>query len=162
VTFTYGDPSASRMEAIRFLVGDVDPSQPLLADEEHNYLIGLWGEFTDYRVAAYAAEAIAAKLAREVDVSADGQSLGTNSLQDKYVALSLRLREQDTATFPGDIFMGGVDPGEGVFPGTLPPAFGTGMHDNPAAGNQDYGDWQAQDSLNGEDWKVKWGMSDVP
>ena len=145
---------------MRFLVGDVDPSQPLLQDEEYDYLLSVWGDYSDYKVASYCAAAIAAKLAREVDVTSDGQSLGTSQLQEKYEKLSITLRDQDTATFPGDIFMGGVDPGEGVFPGTNPLIFGTGMHDNPAAGNQDYGDYQDQYST--DDWRVKWGMSDVP
>ena len=162
MSFTYDFPLDIRRDVIRFLTGDVDENQPLLQDEEHDYLISVWGEFSDYRVAAYAAEAIAAKLAREVDVSSDGQSLGTNALQEKYIALSQRLRDQDQATFPGTVFMGGVDPGEGVYPGVLPLAFGTGMHDNPAAGNQDYGDYQDQNPYSGDDWKVKWGMSDVP
>lgn len=164
MSFTYDDPANTRNEALRFLVGDVDPSQPLLQDEEYSYLITIWGVYSDYKVASYCAAAIAAKLAREVDVSSDGQSLGTSQLQEKYEKLSVTLRDQDTATFPGDIFMGGVDPGEGVYPGTNPLAFGTGMHDNPAAGTQDYGDYQDQYGYGpyDADWRVKWGMSDVP
>jgi hypothetical protein len=162
VTFSYADPSSSRQDALRFLVGDTDPGQPLLQDEEFAYLVSLWGDKSDYRVASYCAEAIAAKLAREVDVSADSQSLGTNSLQEKYLTLAARMRSLDESTFPGEIFMGGVDPGEGVFPGTLPLNFGTGMHDNPAAGNQEYGDYADQYASTGDDWRVQWGMSDVP
>jgi len=157
VTFNYVDPTDSRKDAMRFLTGDVDPAQPLLHDEEIEYMISLWTDKSDYYVASYCAEAIAGKFARHIDVSVDSQSLGASALQDKFLSLAARLRELDRVAFPGEIFMGGVDPGEGVFAGTLPLAFGTGMHDNPSAGGQDFGDTAFP-----ADWREKWGMSDVP
>lgn len=157
MTFTYINPVASRRDAMRFLTGDTDPAQPLLHDEEVDYMVFLWTDKSDYMVASYCAEAIAAKFARQIDISVDSQSLGASALQDKFLSLATRLRELDRTAFPGTIFVGGVDPGEGVFAGTLPLAFGTGMHDNPEAGGQDYGDVGYP-----ADWREKWGMGDVP
>ena len=44
MAFSYsGDPSSSTLDAVRFQLGDTSPVQPLLQDEEINYLIDTSG-----------------------------------------------------------------------------------------------------------------------
>jgi hypothetical protein len=141
MTFTYTDPAGIRRDAIRLLTGDTYPGQILLQDEEYDFVLGVWGEHGDYTVAAYAAETIAAKFAREVDISADSQSVAANVLQEKYLRLAERLRSQSAGSYPGEIYIGGLSEYDTVKAWESSPAFGTGMHDNPSAGQQDYGDY---------------------
>ena len=150
MTFTYADPVGSRRDALRLLVGDTSPGQVLLQDEEYDYLLTVWGDYPNYTVAAQCAETIAAKLAREIDISADSQSLGANVLQEKYLRLAERLRSQASGEYPGEIYIGGIDPITTELTGTAP-AFGTQMHDHPEAGQQDYGD--VHDT---PDWRERW------
>lgn len=157
MTFSYLDPSSSRRDAIRLLTGDTNAGQVLLADEEIDFFIGIWGEHDDYEVAAYCAEGIASKLAREVDISADSQSVGTNVLQEKYLRLAERLRSQSASGFPGVVYIGGLSTHTTeLVPGAAQPAFGTGMHDNPEAGQQDYGDIADINYGPYWDWRERW------
>lgn len=152
MSFSYTDPSNSRRDALRLLLGDTNPGQVLLQDEEIDYLTNVWGEHGDYTVAAYCAETIAAKLAREIDINADSQSVGANVLQEKYLRLAERLRSQASGSFPGAIYIGGLDYTTVVSIGPSP-AFGTQMHDHPEAGQQDYGDIA---EYYPDDWRERW------
>jgi hypothetical protein len=156
MTFTYVDPASIRRDALRLLTGDTNSGQVLLQDEEIDFFIGRWTDYDDYTVAAYCAEGIASKLAREVDISADSQSVGTNVLQEKYLRLAERLRSQSASGFPGVIYVGGLDYTTELTPGAEPPAFGTRMHDNPEAGQQDYGDIADQNYAAYWDWRERW------
>lgn len=143
MTFTYGaDPTASTIDAVRFLVGDTDSDEVFLSDEEIRWLQSQWdGKGSVYYTASMAAEAIAAKFAREVTTSSDSQSVSTSELQQKFTDLAVRLRAQHQSLLSGgSVDVGGINAGEQPDPTILPLAFGTGMHDNYEAGNQDYGD----------------------
>ena len=153
MTFTYDNPVESRRDAMRFLVNDCDASLALLMDEEYDYLLNMWGEVdNDYLLAAYCAEAIAARFAREITISSDSQTLNASELQDKYLQLAVRLRALAVSAHPGVIFAGGMEAGVGRFYGVIPPAFGTQMHDDPAVGQQDYGDQYDIDPYYGTLW----------
>lgn len=44
MSFTYsGDPSASDLDAARFLIGDTDKAMPIMQDEEIQYIIDTYG-----------------------------------------------------------------------------------------------------------------------
>lgn len=48
MAFTYsGDPSNSKLDECRFLLGDTDESNPILRDEEINYIITQSGDNVD-------------------------------------------------------------------------------------------------------------------
>ena len=45
MTWNYsGDPSLSSRDAVRFLIGDTDPNDPLVTDEEIAYALGRFTE----------------------------------------------------------------------------------------------------------------------
>lgn len=141
MTYTYDSPGDSRKDAMRFLTGDTDSSQPLLQDEEIEYLITAWYQIeNDYMLASYCAEAIAGKFAREITLTSDSQTLQASELQEKYLSLALRLRAIANSAHPGSVYAGGMEAGVGWDPTTAPLSFGTQMHDDPAAGQQDFGD----------------------
>lgn len=139
VVFTYTSPGTSRKDAVRFLVGDTDTTEQFLQDEEIQWLLETWPNKSDYGVAAKVAEAIAAKLSREVTVSADGETVAIGELQQRYITLAEQLREQDNESNVGadSLYVGGMLIGERPDPTVKGLAFGTGMHDFDRP--QDYG-----------------------
>jgi hypothetical protein len=141
VTFSYLDPSTNFRDGLRLLCGDTTPSQVLLQDEEYDFVRVQWpDERSPYILASYACEMIAAKFAREINISADSQTVGADVLQQKYLTLAERLRTIAKTAHPGEVYVGGMDSWVSYDPSVAPLAFGTQMHDNPAAGQQDYGD----------------------
>ena len=141
--FSYGgDPSDNEKDAVRFLVGDTTEDEAFLQDEEILFLMHIWEKAGSiYYIASTAADAIAAKLAREVSVNADGQNLSTSELQQKFQLLSEMLRAQHKELLAGgEIHAGGMLASEQPDLTVAGLAFGTGMHDHREGGQQDYGD----------------------
>jgi len=142
MTFTYtASPDDEDIDAVRLLVGDVDPTEPQLQDEEIQFLIDTWSyKGSNYYVASMAAETIASRYTREINLSADSQSLQTGELQQKYLTLAERLRMLHDQLFAGGIVdAGGITAGEQPDPTVKPLSFGLGMHDDPEAGQQNFG-----------------------
>ena len=146
MTFEYTDPSTSEKDEIRFLLGDTDASEALLQDEEITYLWNKWSQTYDSAeyVASIAAETIAAKYAREAQFAADGVSMYLANVAQQFRDLAVNLRERyESSLVGGQPDVGGISPYEGPDPDILDKNFGTGMHDNPEVGRQNYGsrDW---------------------
>lgn len=142
MTFTYGgDPSRSPLEAVRYLLGDTEPAEPLTTDEEITWVMEEFSDKTPYYQAAQIARNIAARLAREVSFSSDGQSVSLSEIQQKYTLLAKDLMDQhdELAGEGASVIVGGMLVNEYIDPTVKPFAFGTGMHDNPDAGQQDFG-----------------------
>jgi len=133
VAFTYGgSPGTTPVDTVRFLVGDTDETEYFLQDEEISWLHETWiSKGNEYFVASKAAEAIAAKLA--LQGVAEEQLVGGSSL-----------------------YAGGMDAYKRYDPSVAPLSFGTGMHDNPEAGEQDYGD---QSDLRWDWWRSGTGYN---
>jgi hypothetical protein len=166
MAWTYsGDPSTSDRDAVRFYVQDTDPDFQLIADEEIDFLIDKWDPQvpdTALFVAALAAEALAARFAREVSVSADGVSVQIGDLQTRYNDLAMRLRDQYKASlkagapdYSGYLFDMSWDPS------IKPLVFGVGFMDNYLVGKQDYGDYDPGESplWNNEAPETTWRSS---
>jgi len=84
-----GDPSASDLDRVRFLVGDTDTSDELLLDAEIAHLL------LEHGVAyapAEGATAIAAKLSRKVDYATGSARYSLSQRVTHYRALALELR----------------------------------------------------------------------
>lgn len=143
--FSYsGDPSTSPKDEVRFHLQDTDAGFPLLTDEEIDFQIDEWLPKYDslIYVAATCADVVSRKFVGIVAVSADGVSVNTADLADRYRLLATELRAQHKASQIGaDINIDNVLIGHGRDSGIRPLRFGVGLHDNPEAGNQDYGGW---------------------
>lgn len=137
-----GDPSTSELDEVRFLIQDVNSKFQILQDEDIEYLLATWMPLygSVYAIAAVACEIIAARYAGQVSVSADGVSVGTSELQDKYLKLAAQLREMYKNAMEASAPVIPPGPWSGVYDTSIAPlVFGMGLHDNPEAGKQDYG-----------------------
>lgn len=65
MSWSYSDPSGSREDAVRFMIGDTTEADPLLQDEEITFVLA--NEGTNYAAAAVCCESISAKFARMPD-----------------------------------------------------------------------------------------------
>lgn len=151
MAWTYsGDPSASDKDAVRFYIQDTDVTFQLINDEEITFLLDKWDPQvpdTPLFVAALAAEALAARFAREVSVSADGVSVQIGDLQSRYNELAVKLRDQYKASLQA----GAPDYSAYLLdmswdPSIKPLVFGVGFMDNYEVGKQDYGDYDPGES----------------
>ncbi len=143
MTYSYTDPTDSRQDEVRFLLGDTTEGEWQLTDEEINWAIDKYAEtyggHLEY-VASILADGIAARYAREASYSADGVSIGLGQVAQQYRELAANLRAQYRDLLVGGLpDVGGISPYEELLPGLKNYAFGTGMHDNLTAGQQDYG-----------------------
>lgn len=134
MTFSYsGDPESSDLDTVRFLIQDTLSDEPLLSDEEINFMLKTWKDRGSlYYVAARCCETIAAQFAREVSISSDSQSISLSELMQKYTTLAEQLRSTDNSLGVGELFVGGD-----ALSGSQGPIFGIGMHDDPGNGLQD-------------------------
>jgi hypothetical protein len=144
MTFSYsGDPQTSQKDGIRYLVGDTDSTEPLVSDEEIEFMLNTWYPLygTLEYVGAEVLDALAAKYAREANYSADGVSVSLASLQQQLTNQAMKLREMHNRQFVGaEPDVGGMDEWPDLEAlGIKPYAFGTGFMDNQYAGQQDYG-----------------------
>ncbi len=141
MTFTYTDPSASTVEAVRFLVNDTDSTNPWLSDEEIEYTLALWDERTEnvYMLAAAVAEQIAAQCTRKVDISADGVSVRYGDMAEKFNKLAASLRQSGRDIDPGGPLVSGALFDDTYDSTIKPTVFGVGTMDNAEAGRQDFG-----------------------
>lgn len=142
MTWSYSlNPSTTDKDHVRFLIGDTVEAEPLLSDEEINFLVLTWKDkHSIYWAAAAACEQIAARYAREASFAADGVSVSLGELQAKFQAQAETLREQHMSLLVGGTpDVGGISAYEQPDPSIAPLVFGTGMHDSREAGRQDYG-----------------------
>ena len=87
--FTYsGDPSASNLDEVRFLIGDTNESDSELQDEEIYYLLTTWG--SPYNAAIAACEIISGRYADRTNYS---RSIGDLSISESYGASAAEFRQ---------------------------------------------------------------------
>jgi hypothetical protein len=141
-TYTYDDTLTDPKDQVRFLLQDTRTGEWLVSDEEINWSIDTWYDIhgTYQYVAAFLADTIAARYAREAPISADGISVDLSGICQQMRDLATALRAQhDDLVVAGMVEAGGMLAGETMDQRLKPFSFGTGMHDDPAVGPQDYG-----------------------
>ena len=101
----YGSsPSTSTSDALRLSIGDVSTTAPILADAEVSYFIATSG--ANLKAASYAASAIAAKYAPQINRGLGEGSVSFDQLFTHFTALADRLMDQynrgmSSFTIPG-------------------------------------------------------------
>ena len=90
MAWTYsGNPAASALDSVRFLIGDTDTTNQLLADAEITWLLTTWN--ANPFVAAYnAAYSLSAKFTGKSDQS---KTVGDLSLSTQYLAQASKFGE---------------------------------------------------------------------
>lgn len=144
MSWTYsGDPQASDLDAVRFLLQDVEEDGALFPDEEIRYAISIvapiYGD--NLMVAAYLSDVLAASWTGEGNISADGVSVSVGEMQAKYRDQAARFRamHNELQGMGGGPILTSEQPLAWPEFGEHPKSFGRGSMDNPTAGRQDYG-----------------------
>jgi hypothetical protein len=93
MTWTYsGNPAASAVDAVRYLVGDTDAADPLATDEEIGFALAQ--NTALFFQAGMVARAIAARFTRRADTSSDGLSISLSQKASQYLTLAEKLESQ--------------------------------------------------------------------
>ena len=99
-----GKPDTSEKDQVRFLIGDTDKCDPLIGDEEIDYLLTLEGSV--FKAAVMACETIAAKFSRLADEKVGDTSVSLSQKADAYLKLAGKLRKRsERIVFP---YAGGI------------------------------------------------------
>lgn len=118
MVWTYtGVPATSVTDEVHFLVGDTNPAEPLVQDEEINYYLALHPKAAGkpaWLAAAAVADAIAAQFARRAQRSIGSLSIAAQQQWEHYVALAASLRDAYATNGRGS---GSVRPGAPVLGG---------------------------------------------
>lgn len=93
MTFSYDDPSASNLEAVRFRIADTDSDRPLLTDEEIEYELAEAGDDV-LQAALSCAEALAARGSHKVTKKIGAMTINYSDLTAQYACLVEVLREK--------------------------------------------------------------------
>lgn len=92
MAWTYSqDPTSSKKDEVRFLIGDTDSRDPLLQDEEILYLLTMGGVFM---AAILASESISAKFSRLADVKVGELAKQASQMAIAYRRLATDLRHR--------------------------------------------------------------------
>lgn len=95
MAWTYsGNPSASDLDAVRFMIGDTDTNDQLLQDAEITYMVNLHGMGNS--AASECCRAIAAKFARLMSRAIGGLSADFSAKYRQYLELADSLIANDT------------------------------------------------------------------
>ena len=133
IDFTYQLPIVADRDRVRFLIGDTNPARPLLDDAEVVHALSL-ATNNILRAAAYACDAIAAKLTRENAISVQGINLTRSTSAEGYKKLATEYRARSKAFGSNAGFWILKDPAEKAAYladiKLIPPAIRIGMHDN--------------------------------
>ena len=133
IDFNYQLPISTDRDRVRFLIGDTNPARPLLDDAEVAHALVL-STNNILRAAAYACDAIAAKLTRESGISVQGISLTRSLSAEGYKKLATEYRARSKAFGTNAGFWILKDPAEKAAflanSNLIPPAIRREMHDN--------------------------------
>lgn len=103
-TYT-GQPADSNTDAVRFLMGDTDPSDKLVGDEEIAFALTNEGDI--FAAASLVCDHLAARFAREADTSVGGEI--QRALSQRSAAFAARAKELRTKlTRRAGFYAGGI------------------------------------------------------
>ena len=96
-----GDPKTSPKDTIRFYVGDKNEKDPLLQDEEIQFMLDTKSQYQLEEIAAQCCEAIAADFSRLADKAIDDLKVTYSQKAAQYIkmAAALRKRGNDESDF---------------------------------------------------------------
>ena len=119
MSFTYsGDPAESKLAECRFLIGDTDDSNPIMQDEEINYLIAEAGQndiYLKYLLFSQAATIFSRAIKRSLGPQSEDPTSRLNYLTTKATEYKRRLSSK-SLSLPNVSY---------------PKVFSKGMHSNP-------------------------------
>lgn len=102
-----GDPTTSAKDAVRFHIGDTDPTNEYLNDAEINYMLTNNNNYV-FKTAHQACYQIAAKLSRYVNESVGQVRVELSNLSKQYIDLGEQLKQQMYKDGDPQIIAGGI------------------------------------------------------
>lgn len=145
MTWSYsGNPAASALDNVRFLIGDTDENAQQLSNEEITFLLDEKNNAV-YGAAAEAARAIAAKYARRVDKGVGDLNLSFAQLQKHYMDMYERYKRSD------------VKNGISLYSGNLDKSTGEAYRQNDSLGQPSF----TRDQFDNPDSSPNYGDPDV-
>ena len=146
-SYTPGTIATVPKDQVRLLIGDTNPNQPHLQDEEIRFLLGLRGSL--YGAAAEAARSIQGQLSSLVDQQASSSKIWYSQAAKAYGRLALRYEQKVALTsvmpYAGGISLTDMQMQE-LDTDRVPPQFAIGFMDAmlpvPPAGN-----WQTEENV---------------
>ena len=133
IDFNYQLPISTDRDRVRFLVGDTNSARALLDDAEIAHALSLASN-NILRSAAYACDAIAAKLTRESSISVQGIALTRSTAAEGYKKLAVEYRTRSRILGSNSGLWILKDPAEKAAflanNNLIPPAIRREMHDN--------------------------------
>jgi hypothetical protein len=91
-TYIPAQLATSSLFQVRFLIGDTDESDPLLTDEEINFLLAELGSASSTAIAS--CENLSAKYARQVDTHLGPSTVKASQRTKQFTELAARLTKQ--------------------------------------------------------------------
>lgn len=139
MTWNYSNrPDEVDRDKVRFLVGDIDPCDQLVSDEEIVWVLDKFpGEFE--LAAAFILRALAARFSRKASMSVGGVSSSCSDIAKAFADRAKELDPNDSTTGAGanlcEISFGGLTYSEHeaakADPDAVPPSFTRGQDDIP-------------------------------
>lgn len=120
MSFSYsGDPTSSKMDECRFLIGDTNQSAPIMQDEEINYIITHVGENENklrYELFKQAATIFARDIKRSLGPQSEDPTSRLNFFKEQMELYKTKVTMASGLSMPKYAH---------------PKVFGKGMHNNP-------------------------------
>lgn len=137
MTWSYAAPGVTTRDTVRFLVQDTVNDEPLVQDEEIDWVLT---QFTDVRVAAaQVAETIARLFARQANTKTPELSVDFTARAKQYMTLATQLR-RDSAELGAIPYAGGISTADKETQESVTdrvaPAFTTTLHVVPSAAEE--------------------------
>ena len=100
MSFTYsGNPSATQLDLVRFLLNDTEATDYVIEDAEITYLVSTWNNA--YLAASHGAKMISANFAKQATSKSVGDlSISYSSKSSDYSLLAQRLYEMFQSLYP--------------------------------------------------------------
>lgn len=105
MAWTYIDPSTNDRDKVRFLVGDTDNDDPLVTDEEIEWVLSTENV---YNAAATIAESIASKYARKADKTVDDLSIKYSQIAEAFSKRAAEIRIRANKRSFSSPYLGGT------------------------------------------------------
>lgn len=102
--------ATSDLFQVRFMIGDTDPADQLLKDEEIEFKLSMEGSVNAASVAC--CETLAAKYARQVDYDLGPHSIKASNLAKQFTALADRLRSNANKKLAAPLY---TEPHDAIF-----------------------------------------------
>jgi len=132
------NPENSELDAVRFLIGDTDASDPQLNNNEIEYTLSTEGSVT--KAAVSCCEALYAKYSRLVDETVGSVSFRLSTRAKQYMDLSKTLRRKNDIR-SAKVYAGGISKTDKSVEETntdrVDPEFTRDLHDNNCSSTDD-------------------------